>query len=92
MLQYLLQETITAMAVFDLTEVEVTIKDLEVRGGFRYQPYPTQYKHYAGNSYNQYGGGSFRGNSKGFAPMKGRRTVPTATVSSAPNKNRFYPR
>ena len=32
MLQYLLQETITAnLAVFDPTEVDVTIKDLEVR-------------------------------------------------------------
>ena len=57
------------------------------RGGFRYQPYPPQYQHYGGNNYSQYGGGSFRGNSKGFAPMKGRRTVPTATVSSAPNEN-----
>ena len=31
MLQYQLQETIMVMAVFDLTEVEVTIEDLEVR-------------------------------------------------------------
>ena len=51
------------------------------RGGFRYQPYSPQYQHYGGNNYSQYGGGSFRGNSKG------RRAVPTATVSSAPNEN-----
>ena len=56
------------------------------RGGYRYQPYPPHYgypQYY--NHYGQYGS-SFRGNSRGFAPMRGKRQAPSATVTSAPNE------
>ena len=56
------------------------------RDGYRYQPYPPHYgypQYY--NHYGQYGS-SFRGNSRGFAPMRGKRQAPSATVTSAPNE------
>ena len=58
------------------------------RGGYRHHPYATQFSYGYPQYYNNYGqyGGSFRGNSRGFAPMKGKRQTPTATVSSAPNE------
>ena len=59
------------------------------RGGNRFHPYAAQFGGYP-QYYNPYGqfqyGNSFRGNSRGFNPMKGKRQAPTATVTSAPNE------